>query len=316
LAQEEGDGAADASVETPADAPAEMPAAGEPTAEATSPAANAEVNAAPPKRRGKRRTLALDLKAAETETTAATVNSLVTIALSEDEALDVIASSDLAEMAGVEAQKQALGCDTEGSCLAELADAMGAELIVYGDIGRLGGLVIVNLHLFDATAAAPVNRVTVETTDEAALPGELRRGVRNLVAPAVGRQPEVAVATVQEPEPEPEPASVAWLPWGVAAGGGVMIVGGLALATIGAVPWFGLQGSKDALDSAAAGIDSRSGAAELEALAAAGKAAEADRAAWNGWGMPSLVTGAAVAGVGVGVLGAGVAWALLSGGEE
>src|SRR5688572_14276841 len=83
----------------------------------------------------------------------AAVASLVSIELAKNQGLEVVASTDVKKMAALEAEKQTLGCDDAGSCLAELAGAMGARYVVFGDAAKLGSLTVINLSLFDSTAA-------------------------------------------------------------------------------------------------------------------------------------------------------------------
>ena len=54
------------------------------------------------------------------------------------------------------------GCD-EGStsCLAELAGAMGARLVLFGDLGKLGDTTVVSLNLFLSDQAQSAGRETV-----------------------------------------------------------------------------------------------------------------------------------------------------------
>lgn len=62
----------------------------------------------------------------------ATLTNLVTIALSESPRFEVVASSDVREVIALEAERQALGCESDTSCLAEVAGAMGA---LFGAVG-------------------------------------------------------------------------------------------------------------------------------------------------------------------------------------
>lgn len=47
-----------------------------------------------------------------------------------------------------------MGCG-DSSCLAEIAGAMGAEFVVFGDVGKLGETFVINLNLFDNNAVRP-----------------------------------------------------------------------------------------------------------------------------------------------------------------
>lgn len=93
---------------------------------------------------------------------AALITELVTTALGKDPRFDVVSSADLRRQLDVESNKQAVGCDASStSCLAELAGAMGAQLVVTGKLGTLDDVVILTLSLFDSKAGKAVGRVAV-----------------------------------------------------------------------------------------------------------------------------------------------------------
>ena len=67
------------------------------------------------------------------EQTARLLNDLVATAAERTSSLTVITGADIANVIALEAEKEALGCDdTSASCLAEVAGAMGADLVVTG----------------------------------------------------------------------------------------------------------------------------------------------------------------------------------------
>jgi hypothetical protein len=56
-----------------------------------------------------------------------------------DKRVEVTTTADLAQLIGLERQKQLLGCDSEAtSCLAELANALGTDGVLVGSITRTG----------------------------------------------------------------------------------------------------------------------------------------------------------------------------------
>jgi hypothetical protein len=69
----------------------------------------------------------------------------------------------------------------------ELADAMGAGLVVFSEVGRLGGRVIWQLGLWDQDAGRIVARATVEDTDAAGLGRHVDDVVATLLAPMAAR---------------------------------------------------------------------------------------------------------------------------------
>jgi TolB-like protein len=109
--------------------------------------------------------------------------------VSRDDRLEVVSSEDMRRALDVESQKRALGCDEE-SCLAEIAEALGAQLTIYGTVGKLGELVIVNVSLYDARASRSVGRETIESRSLEGLPAALRAAGDRLVARLPGFAPQ------------------------------------------------------------------------------------------------------------------------------
>jgi len=108
--------------------------------------------------------------------------------LGQAEGLDVIGSADLQRLADLSAMQSTAGCDDGGdACLAEIADAMGAGLVVFSEVGRLGGRVIWQLGLWDQTAGRIIARATVEATDVAGLAAHVDDAVATLLRPLEAR---------------------------------------------------------------------------------------------------------------------------------
>ncbi len=189
-----------------------------------------------------------------------TLTNLVTISLSQHERFDVLASSDVREVVALEAEKQAIGCESDASCLAEVAGAMGARFVVFGQLGTLGSLYVLTLNLFDSEAASAAGRVVLKADSLEGLAEKLDAAVARLVAQglqgAAGDEelkvlvldlkPAAGVVT-SAPEP-PATASSATappddggsLPWFLVSGGAVAglgvvgLAGGAGLGLVGA----------------------------------------------------------------------------------
>jgi hypothetical protein len=90
--------------------------------------------------------------------------------------VSVLTQSDVAALLGVEKTRQMMGCADSG-CLAEIGGALGADRVVHGSLGRVGGSLVVNLSALDprrASAPASVSERLRGDRDEAfldALPG-------------------------------------------------------------------------------------------------------------------------------------------------
>lgn len=71
----------------------------------------------------------------------------------------VVAPDEVRAMLANEANKQRAGCG-EASCLAEIAGALGADLLVSGSVGKIGDAWSVSLSAIDARQVRTVNRVS------------------------------------------------------------------------------------------------------------------------------------------------------------
>ena len=145
--------------------------------------------------------------------------------LGRAEGLTVLGSSDLQQLADLSAQQLSAGCDGD-ACLAEIAQAMGAGLVVYSEVGRLGGDVFWQLGLWDETTGRILARTTLE---DSSLPG-------------LGRRVDEAALALLSPLAErgiayAPPAASPLLPIGAvtASVGGLALVGGAVGLVVGGV---------------------------------------------------------------------------------
>ncbi len=90
-------------------------------------------------------------------------------------------------------------CDTD-ECLAELAKTLDVELLVTGNISKMGAIYLINLRLFDALAGQTINSSEMTCSlENAILAFALKNTGSNLV-------------DVERPEPVPPPPVVAVMP--------------------------------------------------------------------------------------------------------
>lgn len=114
--------------------------------------------------------------------------------LAKNAKLDVLSSEDVRRAVQREAERrEATNCDEEG-CIAEIAEALGAQLTIFGTAGKLGDLVVVNVNLYDSRAARSVGRETIEVGSLEELPGPLRRAGDKLTAQLLGEPVDDAPA--------------------------------------------------------------------------------------------------------------------------
>jgi hypothetical protein len=130
----------------------------------------------------------------------------------------VLSTSDVRQLADLEATKQQAGCDTS-SCLSEIAGALGARYVVFGDATQLGSLLVVNLNLFDVQTAAAVRRASFEVNDPAEIPAQTRIAAAKLAGPPAAE--EVTA-----------PSALPLAPLSLVIVGGVLALGGLAFDAV------------------------------------------------------------------------------------
>lgn len=135
--------------------------------------------------------------------------------LAEPATVNVLSAADLRRLASLESDKQAMGCEAQ-SCLAELANAMGAEYVVFGTVGRIDEQFMLEVSLFAAVAARPVGRRDVKASSLSLL---LKRTPREVHALAGELLPPYAGPD----EDEASGPSALLIAGGVTAGVGAMV---------------------------------------------------------------------------------------------
>lgn len=171
------------------------------------------------------RVLVLDLEGAEVPADRrASIVGLIAARLAQNPRLDVVAGADLRRLADLEADRQRMGCD-QTSCLAEIADAMGADLVVFGDVAQLGATLVLNLNMFDSKRARSVGRTSVRGADLGELAARVDVAVDELA------RPTLAERGIAPSAPPPAASTTA------DAGGGVWlgVVAPAALVVVGVV---------------------------------------------------------------------------------
>ncbi len=71
----------------------------------------------------------------------------------------VVGLDDINSLLGLEQRKELLGCKDNGSCVAELAGALGVDRALSGELSRIGNSVLVSMTLLDVGRARVIARV-------------------------------------------------------------------------------------------------------------------------------------------------------------
>lgn len=121
---------------------------------------------------------------------AAGLGQVVAGEASKVKGLSVVSAEEVRAALNQEADKQLLGC-TSQSCLAEIAGALDADLVVSGRVDRSDeGAALVSLSLLNARAVVVVNRVTLTWRGaEAELPEVMRAAAQLLLLEREDRAP-------------------------------------------------------------------------------------------------------------------------------
>jgi hypothetical protein len=113
----------------------------------------------------------------------------------------VVSGEEVRSMLGFEAQRQALGCEGDSGCLAEIAGALGVDEVLTGRVGKLGRTFVLELRRIDIKKAKVVASVTSTVTGAE---DELVGAMRALVARVYGlASRESAPAAAVSPPVEP-----------------------------------------------------------------------------------------------------------------
>lgn len=163
------------------------------------------------------------------EVTRRALTNKTTQLLSDHGTFNVTSGTEVRQLLEFEAEKLAAGCDTN-SCLAEIAGALGARLVVFGEIGKVGATIVLTLSLVDTQASKSVGRTLLEVASEEELYDGLAPAVRDLVAPFLSSE-----FGIEAPEPEPAVAPEDGSSWlaGTSLGAGTVIAGLGALGVAG-----------------------------------------------------------------------------------
>lgn len=104
----------------------------------------------------------LDLEAGDgmTKPHAVALTDVITGEVGALSGCSVLSRADVRGVLSFEAEKQLLGCSSDSSCLAELAGALGADLLVTGSVSKIGGSTLLSLRMTDLKSLKVMRRAT------------------------------------------------------------------------------------------------------------------------------------------------------------
>lgn len=116
------------------------------------------------------------------------LSGLLAVELGAYEALEVVSGAEVRQMIELEGEKQMLGCESSASCLGEIAGALGARLVAFGEVGRLGTRTVLNLSLHDSATNKNVGRASLQGDGVEQLADGVAEAVATLVEPFLLRE--------------------------------------------------------------------------------------------------------------------------------
>ncbi len=169
---------------------------------------------------------------------AESINEQVLTDLGREARLDVLGTSDVQAVLGLERQRQLLGCSDSSSCLVEISGALGAPWLVSGSLAKFGRATRVDLKLLRTRDGKVVFRDGQTFKDDS----EVFEAVSVLVAKLLkavdfteGATPDAPVVDSNaKPIPDEPPPAIASAPSTPAPSNstGKWVVGGVGLAAV------------------------------------------------------------------------------------
>jgi hypothetical protein len=169
------------------------------------------------------------------------------------EQLRVTTQRDIQQLLGLERERQLLGCDSGGpQCMAELAGALGVEVVINGSIAKSESGFIVTIRALQADTGQSLSTPNTRVKTEGALldwldatadtmRGQILAKLRpNAVIAPVAVAPKVVAPVEEQKVVSPPSPLTRWIP---AIAGGVLAVGGGVCLGISGINYVTLTGN-------------------------------------------------------------------------
>lgn len=152
----------------------------------------------------------------------------------------VIGMTEIKAMLDHEAAKSMVGCEEDESCLADIAGALGVDVIVIGSIGKVGNEHVVGMRRIDQRNAQVAGQFQQRITDDGtgqALMASIGPAVETMFADLTlreGEQRGVSEAILYRLDPPPLPA---WAFWSSVVVTGGLLAGAAGLMALNGGAW-------------------------------------------------------------------------------
>ncbi len=131
--------------------------------------------------------LTLAVTPTPTKTELAALTQLLAGVAARSELVDVLTDDDLRRAADIEADRQLADCASE-SCLAELAAALDARVVLFGTVSPYGDELVIHLTAFDTSQARAIGRASKRIDELGRVAGTVERLGKRLVDEAIADQ--------------------------------------------------------------------------------------------------------------------------------
>jgi Protein of unknown function (DUF2380) len=168
------------------------------------------------------RVLVMNIKADDIDkATLENLTDLVATHIAKDVRYSVVSGSDMRRILELESNKESAGCDdaSVASCMADLAGALGATYVVFGNSAKLGNdLMNLNLQVYDSKQGQVLRRIALQGKNLADITPQLDTAVVEL-----GFSPNAVI----------ESKGTSILPMVLVVSGAIVVVAGLASVAVG-----------------------------------------------------------------------------------
>lgn len=151
--------------------------------------------------------------------------------------VEVLTSTEIAALLGLERQKQLLGCtDDQSSCLTEMANALGTDGLLRGSLGKFGKGYQLDLKVLSSNGQTLASLSQRVESDEALLTAldDAARGIAAQLFQALHREPLQPLAASPA-----GPVSTRWLWWTTGSLGVAALIAGTVLMILAQDPSVG-----------------------------------------------------------------------------
>ncbi len=152
----------------------------------------------------------------------------------------VIGMTEIKAMLDHEAAKAMTGCEEDESCLADIAGALGVDVIVIGSVAKVGNEHVVGMRRIDQRNAKVAGQYQQRITDDGtgqALMAAIGAAVEEMFGDMPlkeGQSRGVSDAVLYRLDPPPLPA---WVFWSSAVGSGALLAAAASLALLNGGAW-------------------------------------------------------------------------------